>query len=40
MNKIWTQEEIDFLKENYPSFGAKFCAEKLNLIIMENENLI
>lgn len=30
MNKIWTQEEIDFLKENYPSFGAKFCAEKLN----------
>jgi len=30
MNKKWTQEELLFLKENYPNFGAKFCAESLN----------
>lgn len=30
MNKEWSEEELMFLKENYPSFGAKFCAEKLN----------
>ena len=29
-NKIWTQEEIDFLKENYPSKGGEYCTEKLN----------
>jgi hypothetical protein len=29
-NKIWTQEEIDFLKENYPTKGGEYCTEKLN----------
>lgn len=29
MNKIWTEEETNFLKENYPKFGAKYCADKL-----------
>ncbi|HSE99939.1 MAG TPA: LAGLIDADG family homing endonuclease [Nitrososphaeraceae archaeon] len=29
-NKIWTQEEINFFNENYPNFGAKFCADKLD----------
>lgn len=29
MNKKWTQEETDFIKENYPNFGGKICAEKL-----------
>lgn len=28
-NTVWKQEEINFLKENYPKFGAKFCSEKL-----------
>lgn len=30
MNKIWTQENIDFLKNFYPEKGAIYCAEKLN----------
>ena len=30
MNKIWTQEDIAFLRENYPLQGASFCAEKLS----------
>ena len=30
MNRIWTEDELIFLKENYPLQGAKFCAEKLS----------
>lgn len=26
----WTNEDIKFVKKNYPKKGAKFCAEKLN----------
>lgn len=26
----WTDEDIDFLKKNYPSKGRKFCANELN----------
>lgn len=33
MNRIWTKEEINFLKENYPLYGAKFCSEKLKRTI-------
>lgn len=29
-NVVWSQEEIDFLKENYPSKGGEYCTEKLN----------
>ena len=29
-NKIWTEEEIEFLKQNLKKFGAIVCAEKLN----------
>lgn len=29
MNKIWSQEEIAFLIENYPKYGIAYCAEKL-----------
>ena len=28
--KYWTNEDENFLKENYASSGAKFCAEKLD----------
>lgn len=27
--QLWSKEEILFLKENYPSNGIKFCAQKL-----------
>lgn len=26
----WKNEEIDFLKENYPKYGLNYCVEKLN----------
>lgn len=26
---LWTDEEVEFLKENYPSKGKRFCAETL-----------
>lgn len=29
MNKFWTKEKDNFLKENYPKNGSRFCAEKL-----------
>lgn len=29
-NKIYTTKEIEFLTENYPIHGAKYCAENLN----------
>jgi hypothetical protein len=29
-NKLWTQEEIVFLKENYPRKGSVYCANLLN----------
>jgi hypothetical protein len=29
-NNLWTQEEIDFLKENYPTKGGEYCTEKLD----------
>lgn len=28
-NKYYTEEEKQFLKENYPIYGSKYCAEKL-----------
>lgn len=27
--KIWTKEDVDFLKKNYPKYGAEYCSEKL-----------
>lgn len=30
MNKLWTEFEINFLRENYPVKGGQFCADKLN----------
>ena len=30
MAKQYSNEEIEFLKENAPKFGAQICAEKLN----------
>lgn len=27
---LWTQEEIEFLKENYHEYGATYCSENLN----------
>lgn len=30
MRNVYTNDEINFLKFNYPNLGAKFCAEKLN----------
>lgn len=32
-NKIWSEEEIEFLKQNLKKFGAIICAEKLNRTI-------
>ncbi len=29
MYKYWTQQELDYLKENYPKFGARYCANQL-----------
>ena len=29
-NEKWTQEEIIFISDNYPKFGNKFCAQKLD----------
>jgi len=29
--KIWTSEKVQFLHENYPNFGSKYCGEKLGL---------
>lgn len=29
--KKWSQEEVEFLTENYDLLGAKFCAKKLNV---------
>lgn len=29
-NVFYTEEEIIFLKENYPRFGSKLCAQRLN----------
>lgn len=31
--RTWTEEEIIFLKDNYPIEGAPFCADKLNRTI-------
>ncbi len=31
--KRWTKEEIEFLKENYPKYGNRHCAKKLNRTI-------
>jgi hypothetical protein len=31
--KIWTEEKINFLKENYPNNGAEYVANKLNFTI-------
>ena len=28
-NRLWTVEEIEFLKEFYPTNGCSYCAEKL-----------
>jgi hypothetical protein len=30
MKNKWTQDEINFLIENYPSYGKEYCAKKLN----------
>lgn len=30
VRKYWTEDEISFLKENYPLKGISYCAEKLN----------
>jgi len=30
MNKLYREEEIEFLNNYYPIYGAKFCSEKLN----------
>ena len=30
MKNKWTQDEIKFLIENYPSYGKEYCAKKLN----------
>jgi|GEM_PF-2288150 len=38
MNKIWTEEETTFLKDYYPTKGAKYCAEKLNRTIKAVHN--
>lgn len=27
----WTDSEIEFLKENYPKYGSRFCSEKINI---------
>jgi hypothetical protein len=29
MKKKWSEDEINFLKKNYPTMGSKFCAESL-----------
>lgn len=26
----YSEDEINFIKENYPKYGSKYCAEKLN----------
>jgi hypothetical protein len=31
MNKTWSAEDKNFIKENYPSFGTEFCAKTLNV---------
>lgn len=31
MYHYWSQEEINFLMQNYPQYGAKYCTQKLNL---------
>jgi len=30
MRKFFTKEEVDWFIENYPKFGAKYCAEYLS----------
>lgn len=30
MKNKWTQDEINFLIENYPSYGKEYCEKKLN----------
>jgi hypothetical protein len=30
MKNKWTQDEINFLNENYPSYGKEYCEKKLN----------
>jgi hypothetical protein len=29
-NKLWSTEEIEFLKQNYPTYGKEYCSKKLN----------
>ena len=29
-NKTWSIEEIEFLEQNYPTYGKEYCATKLN----------
>jgi len=31
--RIWNEEDVLFLKENYKKFGAEYCSEKLNRTI-------
>ena len=42
-NKMWTEKEIEFLKENYPKYGSKYCSEilkrKRNNILTKCHNL-
>lgn len=29
-SKKYSEQEIEFIKNNYPKYGSKYCAEKLN----------
>lgn len=31
--KLWTENEEEFLKNNYPNYGPKWCGEKLNRVV-------
>lgn len=30
ISKLWTEQEIDFLKKNYPTYGNNYCRKHLN----------
>lgn len=36
----WTQDEDDFFAQNYPIYGAEWCANQLNLSLREVKNRV
>lgn len=37
-NKIWTDERVRFIEENYPKYGGEYCRDKMGLLMRQIRN--